>query len=555
MAKVIFGKSEGKDISFDLEALLPTRLLIQANSGGGKSYAIRKIAEQASGKVQIIIVDFAGEFSTLREKYDFVLVGEGGETRIDIRSAGLLANRLLELKVSAVCDLYSLKPSDRHEWVKNFLEAMMNAPKKLWHPVLVIVDEAHKFMPEKGEGESVAKQAMLSLCSDGRKYGYCAVLATQRLAKLDKSGASELLNVMIGPTFIDVDLERAHKALGIVRSEWAEFDEQMKTTEPGHFWVLGRAVTKKRLLVKINPVETSHPESGKGQFAPPPMPANIAKLLPSLEDLPKEAETKAKTEADLRNEITNLKRQLVTRPTLTVPEVKVERVEVPVFQGGELDKLETIAEKFSDLSAQLTTASRDIFNAVKNIRSAPRQTPNASVVRPSERRIVPVRSTPLKQSAGNEPRLNKGEMVILTACGQYPEGVTKEQLTVMSGYKARTRNAYIQSLREKGLVQEQGRAAFITEAGFDVLGPDFEPLPTGDDLREYWINRLSGGERKILEILCSWYPNDIDKTLIDEQAGYKPRTRNAYLQNLAARKIVVSTSPSRVKASDSLFGS
>jgi DNA helicase HerA-like ATPase len=202
MKRIIIGSAKGKKAGFDIPELLVSRLLIQANSGGGKSYLLRRIFEQAFGRVQQFVIDPAGEFASLREKYGYVLVGEGGETPADVRSAGLVAEKLLELRASAVFDLYSLKPDQRHVWVKNFLAAMMNAPKKLWHPVIVAVDEAHKFMPESGEGESDAKSEMLSLCSDGRKYGYCAILATQRLAKLDKSGASELTNVMIGPTFI-----------------------------------------------------------------------------------------------------------------------------------------------------------------------------------------------------------------------------------------------------------------------------------------------------------------------------------------------------------------
>lgn len=554
MSKITIGKSASRDVSFDLDVLLRTRLLIQASSGQGKSWLLRVLAEQAFGKVQIIIIDVEGEFPTLREKYDFVLVGKGGETPADTRSAALVAHKLLELNASAICDLYEMKASERHRWVRLFLEALIDAPKNLWHPVLVIVDEAHLFAPEKGAGESEASDAMIGLATRGRKRGFCAVFATQRLGKLRKDAAAELLNVMIGGTFIDVDRKRAADALGIPKNEEHAFFDEMKVIKPGKFWVLGRAISKERILVDVAGVQTKHPESGQGKFAaePPPPPEKVKALLPKLSDLPKEAEAKARTEQELRNEIKDLRRQLTTRPTLTVPEVKVERVEVPVFQNSELERLETFAKELSDVAAQLRTVSGDIFTTAKNARSAPRPQSPAPVRKPAPVAKPLPAAAPVSSEGGF--RLNKGEMLILTACGQYPEGVTKEQLTVMSGYKARTRNAYIQSLREKGLVQEQGKAVFITSAGFDFLGPDFEPLPTGDELREYWLNRLSGGERKILEILCSWYPNDIEKSLLDEQTGYKLRTRNAYLQNLAARKVVVSTAPSRVKASDSLFG-
>ena len=41
------GEHNGKTVGFDLDVLLATRLLIQASSGAGKSWAIRRIVEQA----------------------------------------------------------------------------------------------------------------------------------------------------------------------------------------------------------------------------------------------------------------------------------------------------------------------------------------------------------------------------------------------------------------------------------------------------------------------------------------------------------------------------
>src|SRR5947209_2102103 len=92
----------GGHVELDVAILLKTRLLIQANSGGGKSWLIRRLAEQLFGVAPVIIIDPEGEFSTLREKFGFVLVGKGGETPADPRSAKLVAHKLLELQASAV---------------------------------------------------------------------------------------------------------------------------------------------------------------------------------------------------------------------------------------------------------------------------------------------------------------------------------------------------------------------------------------------------------------------------------------------------------------------
>ncbi len=56
----------------DLQKLLDTRALIVANSGGGKSYALRRLLEQTCNKVQQLVIDPEGEFFTLRQKHDYV---------------------------------------------------------------------------------------------------------------------------------------------------------------------------------------------------------------------------------------------------------------------------------------------------------------------------------------------------------------------------------------------------------------------------------------------------------------------------------------------------
>jgi hypothetical protein len=133
------------ETSIHLPKLIESRLLVQANSGGGKSWALRRLLEQTHGKVRQIVIDSEGEFSTLREHYDFILAGKGGDTPAEPRSAALRARKLLELKVSAIIDLYELHPQERKRFVKLFLDALINAPNELWHPCIIVVDEAHTY--------------------------------------------------------------------------------------------------------------------------------------------------------------------------------------------------------------------------------------------------------------------------------------------------------------------------------------------------------------------------------------------------------------------------
>ena len=81
---------------------------------------------------------------------------------------------------------------------------------------------------------------------------------------------------------------------------------------------------------------------------------------------------------------------------------------------------------------------------------------------------------------GNLPA---GERVVLTAVAQYPEGAERTQLSILTGYKRSTRDRYLQFLAQKDFIEVRGDRLLATDACVSALG-DFEPLPTGDALRE-----------------------------------------------------------------------
>lgn len=578
MSRLVIGSTNGKAIAFDLDILVRTRLLIQADSGGGKSWLIRKIAEQAFDKIQVILIDPEGEFATLREKFDFVLVGKDGETPADPRSAALVAHRLLELRASAVCDLYELKSHLRHEWVKLFLNAMIDAPKNLWRPVLVIVDEAHVYCPEKDE--SAAAGAMIDLATRGRKRGFCAVFATQRLAKLDKDASSELQNRLIGPTFEDVNRKRAAEVLGILESDKREFFHKIQMLEPGNFYALGRAISTERILVKIGSVQTSHPEMGSSKHATaaPPAPEKIKALLPKLADLPKEADEKARTEADYKRIIADLRRQLTmaAKPAAAAPTADPRWIQTEIrkrteplirqlesFQRSARQAIEQFRKAAAPLNLIATAALPGIPTvaiAAPSLRSpAPPGAvlPQAPVSRPAVTQTVrtaPVHADPRPARPVDDGDLAKGERLVLMAIAGDSDGLDRSEITLISGYKKSTRDAYLQRLQNKGMIAQNGSGKILaTPAGVEALGPDYEPLPTGSGLLAHWLNKLPEGEKKVLQAVVDFWPEDVSRDQISEISGYQKSTRDAYIQRLAARRLIDPIGRGQVKAAVRLF--
>lgn len=158
------------------------------------------------------------------------------------------------------------------------------------------------------------------------------------------------------------------------------------------------------------------------------------------------------------------------------------------------------------------------------------------------------------RTSGDAGDLGRGERLVLIAIAQYGDGgVTREQLSVLTGYKRRSRDTYLQRLQAAGLCEAKNGDIVATPEGIASLGDSYEPMPTGEELRQYWLNRLGGGEQVILKMLMESHPADMDRDEITTAKNYARRSRDTYLQRLTARKLVVVTVPGRVKASDQLF--
>lgn len=556
--------SIGPGVECDTERLVSTRLLVQANSGGGKSWMIRRLLEQTHGAVQQIVIDPEGEFASLREKYDYVLAArQGGDTLADPRTAKLLAERLLELGVSAILDIYELDQVARVKFVRLFLEALVDAPKNLWHPVLVVIDEAHVYCPEKDQAESSA--AVKALCSRGRKRGFCAVLATQRLSKLAKDAAAECNNKLIGRTSLDVDMSRAGDELGFTKADRLA----LRDLDDGQFFAFGPALTRQVTKVKVGPVQTTHPKAGAhiATVVPPPT-AKVKALLPKLSDLPAEAEAREKTVTDFKKEIVTLRREL-SEARKAQPAAIATRVEVPVLRQKALAGLErvlkaceTACNRLDRHSDSLAIASTTIATALARVGDQPqRQVATSERSAGTAKRLDgrPRRVAEPRQKIVNhvdmgelDMRLPPGEYATLVATLQYQDGLDRKRLSVLTGYKRSSRDAYITRLVQKGLIEVNGGLLFSTDAGMDAL-PDFKPLPTGSDLVSYWLDRLPEGERATLDVLLKAHGKPVARERIDEVTDYKRSSRDAYLTRLKARGLVEFSGRGTVQASAELF--
>lgn len=556
-------------VNIDVDKLIETRLLIQANSGGGKSYAIRKLLEESNDEVQQVVLDIEGEFSTLRERYDYVLIGGDGDIPISLKIAAILPKKIMQLGASFIIDMSELKKHERILFVKRFLNALMDMPKKYWKALLVVVDECHIFCPEKGKAESAA--SVIDLMTRGRKRGYAGILATQRLSKLSKDAAAEANNKLIGRTGLDVDMKRAGEELGF--SSKAD-TLSLRSMAPGEFYAFGPAISNYVTKIKVGSVKTKHPEPGQRMIEKSAPRSKIQSVLQKLQDLPEQAYKELKTEVDMKKEIKDL------RTKLTIMEHKQEKQVIDPealnkakeqgFKEGERHseifwkKELKIAINEIDQHSKVITKIRKVL---EDFQPEPIEITEPEIRKPITKfgqgkiKDIVIQPNNIDNEGNGNNNLNKLQRKILESLAKLfimgKKDVPRPMLGAFceSKFKGGYFTNSLGGLRTIGYVVygSPGNVS-ITEAGLEYIGVPATPAST-EELQNNWKSIMNALQRKIFEHLVSIYPNETSR----EKLGMAVDTahKGGYFTNsiggLRTMGAIEYTRPGMVRASDDVF--
>lgn len=520
------------DVTFD--SAVERNILVSASSGQGKSNLLRLILERTKGRIQQIVIDDEGEFPTLREVGDYLIVGGDGDLAIDVEAAQTLAWRVMELGADVVIDLSDEAPSLRQVFVRDFILALKALPREMWHDHLVVLDEAHKFAPETGQGvltviiidpktgkkvvTAAAREAVIEYAATCRKRGGRMVVATQRPAKLSKSVTAECKSRALGGQNDPDDRKRVIEEMGGAEDRRA-VSKQLFSLAAGEFYVVGPAFdVKEARLVRVDVAKTKEPPRGEFYRPPPLAGAGVAKILEQLKDYPQRSKQQRSEVANLREQVQQLRVDLARQRAVT-PEVRVERVEVrvPYVPPEALDALQALsnqlAARVEALRVQETEAV--VGAALKE----PRLLKPVLAARPTSppRRAVDVTVDESANGIGGPHRAILTAIARLHALGV--DQPSKEQVAAWAGYSpgGGAFNNPLGNLRSRGLVTKPGFA--LTPEGHAVIGtPD--PMTQGE-LHAQVLGMLPGPHVRILRILLGMYPNEVTKAALADAAGYE----------------------------------
>lgn len=159
--------------------------------GSGKSNTAAVLAEELLvANVPLCIVDVAGEYAGLKEKFEIFSVGcslqpNTLDAKLSPERAAAAAKRSYERGVSVILDVSGYNRQARETFLLEYMTAIWNLAQTLRHPYVLFLEEAHNYIPQSGQTPLTA--VLTDYACEGRKRGLGIISIGQRSARIDKN--------------------------------------------------------------------------------------------------------------------------------------------------------------------------------------------------------------------------------------------------------------------------------------------------------------------------------------------------------------------------------
>lgn len=389
-------------------------------------------------------------------------------------------------------------------------------------------------------------------------------LINQRSQEINKAVLDQCTTLVLGCQVGSRSIESVEKWMDRLDSLTAEaVAKKLPQLKAGQAFVWTRQNPEKPQFEHITMCRSLHPDrrtpetvlktaktTDTAEFV-----AKLSKAIPQLIE-----QAKANDPEQLKKRIVELERQAKNiTPT-------VERTEVSILTADDRKKLEVILpsiEHFANVAESLKQQVASLQNGIGELRydymsivhkllSANNDRPNK--ILPAQRRSERPVSAPSAPVARDPIAIGGGMRRMLVALAQRSP-LSDRQLGVRAGLssKSGTFGTYLATLRQNGFIEGQRDALTISQDGLEALG-DYEPLPTGQALLDYWLNRLIGGQMRMLSCLAAKYPQSMTDADLGDAAGVASNsgTFGTYLAGLRTLELV-SGKRSALLASAELF--
>lgn len=563
---------------------------ILAKRRAGKSTTARRLAEQfAYAKQQVVIVDPKGDWWGLLYRRDgkrpglpiIVLGGGHGHVPLELNAGEVVARLVVMERVSIVLDLSHFRRDDVPTFMTPFLETLyrLKADERYRTAMTLIIDEADTIAPQTADrkGERLMASAVEDIVRRGGQRGIGCVMITQRTAELSKSALTQIGILIVLRTIAPQDLKAMDAWIAVhgTATERIAVRESLPTMAQGEAfvwapgWPSGRGIFERVQMQLPDTFDSSStPTSKRGRA--PKHPARVDLGALEVRMAATLAHVKANDPAALKQSVAAQRADMLAlqrKFAAVVAErdqlaqavkgreakAQIRRIEralssVMRFHARVVDavaKLQALGASDRAAWSSIFASTDAYFERLRQVDLRFRQgtqwavpTPpvavppaNKSPTRPPVRDVV---ATAAPRASADASPIGKGEREILRAAVALGE-TSRVHLSLHTGYKRSTRDAYLQRLVARGLVSVADDRVTALPAGIGVAGPVERP-PERPELLAWWRARLPAGEAVLLGLIAG---GTRTRDALTEASGFKQSTRNAYLQRLAARELIL----------------
>lgn len=525
-------------------------------TGGGKTYASQKLAEQMLlAGAQIIAIDPVGKWYGLRvagtgSGFSIpVFGGQHGDYPLTSNAGKLVADLIVDRRISAVLDISDFLTLDAIRFCTDFAMQFFQRKKKKQTPVHIFIEECQEVVPQvltdKGAPEML--QAWQRIWKIGRNYGIGGSLIGQRPQEINK----RVLN-QTGTLFV-FGMTSPHERN--VVENWLsdqDSDDDISDILPkllngeAHLWSPGflKLSREARVDAKQTADISATPTHGDADESLPLTHIDASALREQMLELIEQAEsndpkTLRRRISDLQSECERLERTQ-----------KVTEVEKPVLTAEDWQRIDAATDTMKWAVLKLYNAREAFFsgNGAMPSQDRPEKPIQDRILKNLEPRLVPRHELP--QTAGQEApvveiegkRLDQCERRILQVLSRAPEGargLTLRPLATRAGYSnTGSFRTALSRIRTLGLIEGKNTERMtLSQAGAAVVTPDPDyPYSTLD----YWKGKLLAGERTILDVL-SYRANrhGLKLAALAEACGVtKSGTFRTYLSSLRTKGLI-----------------
>lgn len=545
-------------------AILAQHTAILGKTGSGKTSTAKLAIEQVTTEGARVCIldtvksDWWGITSSANGKkagLPFTILG-GPRGHVPLRSsAGKTIGQLVatgKLPLSIV-DMADFEPGGIQRFFSDFAQALM---KNMRGILYLVIEEAHEVAPKERAGfgaENMAIHYAKKIATAGRSRGIRMIVATQRVQSLHNAvlGSCETLIAHRFTTPADqkpiVDWLKANTD----KENTEAVAKSLSSLPTGTGWICSGELQlfKKVSFPRIATYDNSRtPDSNDPQNDVTTAAVDRDELANMLQISADEAS--ANDPKALKAKIAELERQLRTKATPSADPAQTEAARNAARAEGYSAGTAAMAKLISSIQSAHAELSKALAIDITKARALPIPLPPPPLRPAVATSRMPVINLPTP--SGNS--IGKAERLILTALAQYPDGRTKNQVAILSGYAVNGGgfNNALSSARSSGRIRTAGDRLQITEQGMADLGP-FDPLPHGDALLQHWMGQLGKAEKAALSALTEVYPEYLSKDKVAERAGYEPTGGgfNNALSRLRSLELIEGRGD--LKASDALF--